>query len=36
MKQVEKARYIKVYFSEKDKGGNFVMISEFNAYTPAE
>lgn len=36
MQKVEKARYIKVYFSEKDKGGNFVMISEFNAYTPAE
>lgn len=36
MKDVEKSRYIKVYFSEKDKGGNFVMISEFNAYTPAE
>ena len=36
MTQVENTRYIKVYFSEKDKGGDFVMISEFNAYTPAE
>lgn len=30
------ARYIKAYFAESDKGGNYVMISEFNAYTPAE
>lgn len=36
MKEVKKARYIKVYFAKSDKGGNFVMISEFNAYTPAE
>ena len=32
----EKARYIKVYFAEKDKGGDFVMVSEFNVYEPAE
>lgn len=32
----EKARYVKVYFAEKDKGGDFVMISEFNVYEPAE
>ncbi len=32
----EKSRYIKVYYAESDKGGNFVMVSEFNAYTPAE
>lgn len=36
MNQPEKARYIKVYFSEADKGGDFVMVSEFNAYTPDE
>lgn len=32
----ENARYIKVYYASSDKGGNFVMVSEFNAYTPAE
>lgn len=32
----EKARYVKVYFAEKDKGGDFVMVSEFNVYEPAE
>lgn len=36
MKEVRKARYIKAYFAETDKGGDFVMVSEFNAYTPAE
>lgn len=36
MSQAENARYIKVYYAESDKGGNFVMVSEFNAYTPAE
>lgn len=30
------ARYIKVYYAMEDKGGDFVMVSEFNAYTPAE
>lgn len=32
----EKARYVKVYFAEEDKGGDFVMVSEFNVYEPAE
>lgn len=36
MKDATMARYIKVYYSTADKGGNFVMVSEFNAYTPAE
>lgn len=36
LKGATTARYIKVYFAESDKGGNFVMVSEFNAYTPAE
>ena len=36
MNDATTARYIKVYFAESDKGGNFVMVSEFNAYTPAE
>lgn len=36
MQYPESTRYIKVYFAESDKGGNFVMISEFNAYAPAE
>ena len=36
MPEPESARYIKVYYSTADKGGNFVMVSEFNAYTPAE
>lgn len=36
MPNAENARYIKVYYSTADKGGNFVMVSEFNAYTPAE
>ena len=36
MKDATMARYIKVYYAASDKGGNFVMVSEFNAYTPAE
>lgn len=36
MPTLENARYIKVYYAASDKGGNFVMVSEFNAYTPAE
>lgn len=36
MSKLESSRYIKVYFAESDKGGDFVMISEFNAYKPAE
>lgn len=36
MPNPENARYIKVYYATSDKGGNFVMVSEFNAFTPAE
>lgn len=30
------SRYIKMYYAMTDKGGDFVMVSEFNAYEPAE
>lgn len=36
MSTPESTRYIKVYFAESDKGGDFVMVSEFKAYEPAE
>lgn len=36
MNEPQNTRYIKVYYAATDKGGNFVMVSEFNAYAPAE